>query len=145
MERYKKAIVVRICLLSLLALAAAGLGVFDVFCAEAEIKASEVFGFQCGIGMGMGVLALIGILRYSRILRDEKALRMQYNRENDERMRAIRARAGMPMLLITSVIMLLAGMVAGYVNITAFYALVLAAAGQLIAACAVKLICMKTM
>lgn len=82
-------------------------------------------------------------MRDTRSLRSEAALRLAYNRENDERMKAIRARAGMPMLLISSAIILLAAMVAGCFSAAVFYTLVAVAAGQLTLGAAVKFFYMK--
>ena len=50
----------------------------------------------------------------------KKELKIQYNKENDERMKAIKAKAGMPMLLITSIVMIIVGVIAGYFNFTIF-------------------------
>lgn len=70
METYKKIIIVRMFLLSMMALLAVGLGIYDVFWATAEIKASEIFEFQCGITTALGILALIRIIRYRKALRN---------------------------------------------------------------------------
>jgi hypothetical protein len=78
-------------------------------------------------------------------IKDERKLKMAYNRENDERMKAIRAKAGMPMLLITSVMMVIAAIIAGYFNIVVFYTLTAAAMMQLLLGVSVKLYHMKTM
>lgn len=143
MELYRKRLNRRIWLLSLLALFAAGLGVFDVFWATAEMRARDVFEFQCGFTWGLGLLAAILVVRYRRVLRDERELQKQYNWETDERMRLIRAKAGMPMVLISSLVMLVAGIVIGYANSVVFYTLTVAAAGQLIAACVVKFVWLR--
>jgi len=51
----------------------------------------------------------------------------------------------MPMLMITSILMLIAAIIAGYFNIIVFYTLVLAATVQLSIGTIVKLVCMKLM
>ena len=132
-------------LLAILALFAAGLGIYDVFGATDAMKESAVFGFQCGVGMGFGVLSLILIFRYSHALRDETALRKLRNQENDERLRAIRAKAGQPLLLITSCAMILTGTVIGYWDAVIFEVLVKAAVAQLIISVTVKAVYMKRM
>ena len=143
MEKYKKSIITRIFLLSVLAMLAVGLGIYDVFWATAEIKASEIFGFQCGIITALGIFALITIIRYRKTLRNEKELQIQYNKENDERMKAIRAKAGMPMILISSVVMVIVGIIIGYSNTVVFYTLIAAAALQLMIACITKFVYTK--
>ena len=107
MEKYKKSIIIRVFLLSILALLAVGLGIYDVFWATDEVKASEIFEFQCGITTALGIFALIMMIRYHKTLRSEKELQIQYNKEKDERMKAIRAKAGMPMVLIFSVVIII--------------------------------------
>lgn len=91
-EKYKKIMIVRMFLLSILALLAVGLGIYDMFLATAEIKASEIFEFQCGITTALGILCLLRIIQYRKALRNDKELQIQYNKENDERMKAIRAK-----------------------------------------------------
>lgn len=145
MEKYKKVIIIRVFLLSILVLLAVGLGIYDVFWAAAEVKASVIFGFQCGVTAALGILTLIRIILYRKVLRNEKELKIQYNKENDERRKAIRAKSGMPMVLITSVVMIVSGIIIGYSNITVFYALISAAAVQLCIACATKFIYTKIM
>jgi hypothetical protein len=93
----------------------------------------------------IGILAMINIIRFSRLLKDKKKLQLQYNRENDEMYKAIRGKVGMPILLITSVIMIIVGVVAGYFNITIFYTLIIAALGQMTISVIVKILYMKKM
>lgn len=143
MEKYKKIMIVRMFLLSILALLTVGLGIYDVFLATAEIKASEIFEFQCGITTAFGILALLRIIRYRKALRNDKELQIQCNKENDERMKAIRAKAGMPMILISSIIMIIAGIIIGYSNMVVFYTLIAAAVIQLVIVCITKFIYTK--
>lgn len=114
-----------------------------MFWATEEVKASEIFGFQCGITTALGILALIMIIRYHKTLRSEKELQIQYNKENDERMKVIRAKAGMPMVLIFSVVIIIAGILIGYSNIVVFYTLIITAALQLVIACIAKFVYTK--
>lgn len=143
MEKYKKIMIVRMFLLSILALLAVGLGIYDVFLATAEIKASEIFEFQCGITTAFGILALLRIIRYRKALRNDKELQIQCNKENDERIKAIRVKAGMPMILISSIIMIIAGIIIGYSNMVVFYTLIAAAVIQLVIVCITKFIYTK--
>lgn len=50
-------------------------------------------GFYCGMGTGLALGFLVLILRTSRLLRNEAALRRDFTKYTDERNRAIRHRA----------------------------------------------------
>jgi hypothetical protein len=76
----------------------------------------------------------------AQILKDEKQLALAFNRENDERLRAIRAKSGLPMAIYTSLGMLIAAIIIGYWSFTAFATLVCAGGGQLLVCGAVKMI-----
>lgn len=143
MKAYRKTIITRTILLSALALFAAALGIYDAFFATAEMKANNIFHFQCGFTIALGALALILIIRYRKALQNEKALQAQYIKENDERMKAIRAKAGMPMNLIFSIVMIVIGIIIGYFNELIFTTLVVAAVIQLLASSIIKLIYTK--
>ena len=60
-------------------------------------------------------------------------------------MQYIRAKAGMPMLLVTSCVMVIAGIIAGYFNVTVFMTLTAAAMCQLLVGSLIKMYYMKTM
>lgn len=145
MERYKKSIKRRICLLSIPVCIAALLGCYDVFVASEAVKNNFIFCFQCGLAVSLGLFCVLLIFRYRFLLNDEEKLQLAYIRETDERLVSIRAKAGMPLLLILSIAMILAGVIAGYFNIIIFYTLIIAGICQIIAGCCIKLICMKTM
>lgn len=104
MEKYKKTITVRMILLGILALIGVGAGLIDVFWAKKYLD-TFLCCFQCGFSEGMGLVAAIWLVRYRIILRDESKLQLQYNKENDERMKAIKSKAGLPMVLILSIIL----------------------------------------
>ncbi len=140
MEAYKKTLQRRIALLVIPVLIAVILGVYDVFFANPAIENSFLHGFQLGAATALGILAAILFIRYRSILHDEAKLKHEFNRENDERYKAIRAKAGMPMLLITSSTMIVAAVVAGYFNITVALTLVTAAVCQLLTGLIIKLI-----
>ena len=95
--------------------------------------------------MSIGALALVDLVKLNRAVNDETRLRMLYNKEHDERMKAIRSKAGMPLIAVTSVLLIIAAIIAGYINITVFYTLIIAVATQLSVSAVVKLYCMKTM
>ena len=78
-------------------------------------------------------------MKYRGALKDEAKLRLLYNEENDERMKLIRAKAGVPMVLILSMALVLASMFIGYWNETAFVVLIGVALFQLLVSLGVKL------
>lgn len=79
------------------------------------------------------------MLKYRGALKDETKLRLLYNEENDERMKLIRAKAGVPMVLILSLTLVLAGMIIAYWNETVFIVMICVALFQLLASLVVKL------
>ena len=143
MEKYKRTINNRIYLLALVVLIAVALGIFDAFFATSEIKSSIIFSFQCGLTSAMGLISLALIAHYRIALSNEKSIKMLFNKENDERMKAIKYKAGMPMLLITSVLMIIAAVIIGYFNVTVFYTLLAASLCQLALSCIVKFVYMR--
>lgn len=145
MENYKKALKIRIALLSLVLLVAVGMSVYGIFWAPERAQASRVFDFQNGLVIGIGAGALGLIMRYRRAMQDARRLQLAFNAEHDERLKAIRAKAGVPMILVTSFLMLLVGSFIGYFNDAVFYTLLAAALCQLLLAAAVKLIYRRRM
>ena len=149
MEKFKMRIKRRIILFSGMTLITAVLGVYDFFAErnfeKASMTDSIVSEFQFGLIFGIGIVALLQIIKLSMVIKDDKKLRRLYNKEHDERLKTIRSKAGIPMLMITSVIMLIVAIIAGYFNIVVFYTLVMVAIVQLSIGAIVKLYCMKTM
>lgn len=120
-----------------------GLLLYNQFGASSAMKDSMSFSFQCGFSAA-GSLALVYMMaKYRRALSDEQKLKTLYNQENDERMKAIRAKAGVPMVLILSLLLVLVGNIIGYFNETVFLVLICVALFQLFASAAVKLYYMK--
>ena len=95
--------------------------------------------FQVGVGASGIIILAETLFRYRRALKDEEKLRLLYNQENDERMKAIRAKAGVPMVLVLSLALVLGGMVIGYWNETIFVVLICVALFQLLVSLGVKL------
>jgi hypothetical protein len=149
MEKYRKRVRIKMVLLALLALTAVALGIFNVFFegdAEATgFSAGMLSGFRTGLAIGIGFFALIRLLFLGKAIRDEKALKELYNKEHDERLREIRAKAGMPILLITSVLMLIAALIAGPLSVPIFYTLLIASSVQLLISLFVKMYYLKKM
>ncbi|MBN1892457.1 MAG: hypothetical protein JW780_06710 [Clostridiales bacterium] len=149
MENYRKKIQRKMVFLGLLVLTAVALGVYNVFF-ESDPGASDFAsgvlpGFRSGLAIALGGFALIQMIGYRQAIGDEKKLKELYNKAHDERLSAIRAKAGMPLLLITSVLMMIAAMVAGPLNITVFYSLLAASLAQLLIGLCVKVYYLRKM
>ena len=145
MEQYKKKLKVRILIFSILLLIFVAVLLYNQFGTSSAIKDSLSFSFQCGFSAA-GALALVfWIAKYRRALLDELKLRILYNKENDKRMKAIWAKSGIPMTVILSMVLVLAGIVIGYFNETVFFVLICVAIFQLFATAAVKFFYMKKM
>ena len=145
MEKYRKNLILRIFVLSFVVLISAGLGIFNIFGTEENIKENIIFDFQCGFITAFGLISAILIIRYSKAVKNPDKLKLLFNKENDERLRYIRSKSGMPMILISSVIMILSGTVFGYFNTTVFYTLIVASVLQLIISGILKMIYIKKM
>ena len=102
-------------------------------------------GFLNGAVSAVVICLVLMMPRYRKALRDDRALRRLWNQEHDERMRAIQAKAGLPMLGYTSVAMIAFGLLIGPWSTTAAMALLIAATAQLCVGAAVKLVCMRRM
>lgn len=108
---------------------------------ELTVAGSYRAGFCCGAA---GAL-VVYMIYVGRLLRSEEKLREKYTREMDERMVAIRAKAGMPMLLYTSVVIMLASVGMSYVNDTVFKTLYVVGMVQLVFGVVAKVYYTKTM
>ncbi|MCH5287229.1 MAG: hypothetical protein J1E43_07390 [Christensenellaceae bacterium] len=104
-----------------------------------------VTGFAGGALTAMVLCFAILVPRYGKAMRDEQALRRLWNSEHDERLRAIRARAGAPMILYTSLTMVAIGLLIGPWNLTVAMTLLFAGTVQILISVVVKLVCMRTM
>jgi len=149
MEDFKKRIKQRIILFSGMLLVVVLLGVYGLFVMgnseRGNMTDGIVTGFQFGIILDVGILSLFQIIKLNKVINDDKKLKILHNKENDERLKAIRSKAGMPMLMITSAIMLIAAIIAGYFSKVVFSTLVIAAIVQMSIGAIVKLFYMKTM
>jgi hypothetical protein len=149
MEVFRTKVKRRIIISSCLTLVAAVLGFYSIYSLNysdsSTMSDGFVAGFQFGLILGIGVLSLVDIIKLSLAIKDDTKLKILYNKEHDERLKAIRNKAGAPMIIITSVLMVIAAIIAGYFNIVVFYTLVIAVICQLSISAVVKLVCMKKM
>lgn len=145
METYKKKLTFRIAIFTIVLLLFLAILLYNQFGASATLKNSLSFSFQCGLSAAGSVVLAFQLMKYRNALKDETKLRVLYNKENDERMTAIRTKAGVPMTVILSMCLVLAGIIFGYFNETVFCVLICAALFQLFASGAVKLYYMSKM
>lgn len=103
------------------------------------------FAGLMGASAGGLLVAMAGLSRFSRALKDDTALRRLYNQEHDERKQAIRARAGFPVVVWLGCGMMAAGLIATFFSMTVALTLVIAAVAQLLVSLAIKAWCTRTM
>ena len=135
MERYKKTLKTRIALFRIVILLNVILSVtLRLLDNKGKIPNSvrNITDFQTGFMLSLAIVSLFILIKYCKLLKNERMLREAYLKETDERMILIRSKAGMPALLITSVIMIFAGIIAGYFNIIVFYSLLVTGVCQLL-------------
>jgi len=145
MDQFRKKLKVRIVWLSVLSLTTALMGVYDVFFVPETLKNMAVFEFQGGALAAICILSSIHIIKYKKILKDDNKLKLEFNKENDERYKIIKSKAGIPIVPIFSVLMIISGIVAGYFNVEVFYILIIVAMCQVVISGIIKLIYMKRM
>lgn len=151
MEKFRTTVKRRIAISSGMALVTMVLGAYSIYSiiisdvSTATHSDGFVAGFQFGLIVSIFGFSVFDIIKLSLAINDETKLKVLYNKEHDERLKAIRNKAGAPMIVVTSVLMVLAAIVAGYFNIVVFYTLVIAVAAQLSVSAMVKLYCLKTM
>lgn len=102
------------------------------------LLAEDVQSLHLGFASGLACSGMFFIVIIARTLRDDSWLKAWRIREEDERSIAIRAKAGMPMLVIAAVLMLMGGMIAGYWNEVVMKTLFLAAIVQMLLGLAAK-------
>lgn len=82
-------------------------------------------GFQLGLAGAFLICAVVNVMRYRKILKDEEAVRAFYIKEHDERTMAIWNKSGGTALYTCGVLIIGAAVVAGYFNPTVFVTLTL--------------------
>lgn len=145
MDAYRKTIKKRMLIFGPFSLVAVILGVLFTFFFGRESMENLVLAFQRGILIGLGSSALVKTIHYIKILSNDELLRREYNQENDERLKAIRAKAGLPVMWYSSVIILAAGIIAGYFNITIFATLAITGMFLLVFSSVLRFVYMKIM
>ena len=102
MELFRKKLKTRIVLFCAVLLLFVAILLYNQFGANDAVKDSLAFSFQCGFSAAGSLALVFWLMKYRGALKDEAKLRLLYNEEKDERMSAIRAKAGIPMGVIVS-------------------------------------------
>lgn len=127
MEQYKNSLKSRIAVLCAGIAAMVTLLVLGECGVFREIGASRfsefLRGFQTGILFSVSIVFLFFIGRYIWLLRNDEKLKAAYYAENDERQKLIMMKIGGSAMYVCTVLILLAGIVAGYFNETVFFSL----------------------
>lgn len=110
-----------------------------------DLGESIAVSMLMGAVMGGMLVMLISSFRFRRALQDEKQLLRLYNQEHDERTRAIRARAGIPLVAIYGIVLMAAGMIASFFSLTVTVTLVSVAVAQMLVSCVLKVWYMRHM
>lgn len=100
-------------------------------------------GFRNGLLVAMIFGFTVYIIKYRKVMNDDKQLRLAYNRENDERRQQIKLKAGGNLVIINAVILLFAGIVGGYFNVVIFYSVIGCVVFQLLVSAVIKLYLLK--
>ncbi|SDM98601.1 hypothetical protein [Acetanaerobacterium elongatum] len=126
MEQFKKLLRTRIAVNlfgGLFILACVIIGAVTVWPAATNFSSFHL-GFQVGLTTVVEFFLIWGSIKYLRVLGKEAELKKLYYEENDERTRAINEKTGGNVLNACSLIILTAGILAGYFNAVVFFTLV---------------------
>lgn len=137
MEEYKKKVKKRRVLFIVLILVGVGLSIYNALIVshtDGSMHQGIVDGFIYGIVISMMMLSLIGLIKCNKALKEDKKLRVMYNQENDERMKVIRAKAGMPLVAYTSIALMIIAVIASKFSILVFETIIAVVLFQLIVA-----------
>ena len=145
MDVFKKRLKRRILFLSVVLLMFVSVLLYNQFGTSNTIKDSLSFSFQCGFSAAGALVLVYLITQYRRALSDVQKLQVLYNKENDERTRAIWAKSGIPMTVILSMTLVLAGIIIGYFNEIVFVVLICVALFQLLVTGVIKQFYMRKM
>ena len=137
MEEFKQKIQKRMIYLRSFIVCVALIGAYDYFMIRniGEKSAAQMvaIGFQIVILVGIGILACVYLMKLRNTLWDEDKMKLLYAQENDENTKVFLQKSGMPMILVTSMGMILVGAIMAHFSIAIFYTLILAAVVQLAA------------
>ncbi|QSX06751.1 hypothetical protein JYG23_04710 [Sedimentibacter sp. zth1] len=148
MENYKKKIQKKLMLLSLLCIICGvilTLNIFDMISIESnhDFISGAISGFQEGLVCAIIVLCIIQIVRFNKALKDEEKLKKLYNKENDERIKYIKQKCGANVIIFTTIITIIAAVIAVYFNRIVFFSLLACALLQITVCAVLKIYYLK--
>ncbi|NLM05823.1 MAG: hypothetical protein GX219_02730 [Tissierellia bacterium] len=143
MENYRKQVKARILINSILIAVTLGLIVVNRFIIK--IDTTNFTSGVAGMLTGASILASIRLIHLKKIVADDRKLKEEYNKENDERLRAIRSKAGFPILFFTSCAIILVGYALINWNETVAATLIVIGGVQLVIMGLIKLVLTKIM
>lgn len=83
-----------------------------------EHFASYIMGMQAGLSLALLVIFIVHLFQTVRALQDKERLKALYYKENDERQKMLCSKMGGIPLLASSIMVLGAGLIAAYINMT---------------------------
>lgn len=140
MGGYERQLKSRIWVGRIFALIVIAIGVYDTFFAGVEVIDDHIVSFQKGLLVGIAFISIAIVIKAQATLKDHQELRLEYNRERDERSRLIQSKAGLSMIIYTSAAMILTASLIARSFPMAFIALVAAGVGQMLVAGVTKII-----
>lgn len=105
----------------------------------------NVESFRVGFSLGLMLCAFMRLRMLTCALRNPELLETLYVNDHDERRIAIRAKAGVPVMLYSSCLMFIAALIASYFNETVLLTLIIAGLAQVLLGCILKFYYTKTM
>ena len=123
MEKYKEIVRKRIRRVMIVTMFVAVLVIFMHFFIMKSVDGANgnLFSFLQGGVIGLDLVALCYMVQYRKALEDDGKLKKIYNEEHDERTALIKQKAGFPVFTAAGIILIVGGVVAGYVNSTVSY------------------------
>ena len=123
MEKYKEIIRKRIRGVIIVTVLIAALVLLMHFFVIKSVNGASgnLFSFLEGGVIGLDLVALFFMLRYRKALDDDEKLKKLYNEEHDERMQFIKQKTGFPVFTAAGAVLIVGGLVAGYINSTVSY------------------------
>ncbi|MFV0550603.1 MAG: hypothetical protein ACK5L6_01605 [Anaerorhabdus sp.] len=101
--------------------------------------------FLTGLFLGLEILFAIYAIKMRKALNTEELLQQLYIEENDERKRYIRAKAGQPLIMILSGVLLVVAVILGIYNFNMSLAIIGVVLFQMTVSVIYKLYLLKTM
>ncbi|MEG0177213.1 hypothetical protein [Anaerorhabdus sp.] len=147
MEKYKEKLIKRRNMLIVVAVLAASITLFIRIYASDMVNIPSWLAleieFLTGVFFAFELLVAIYSIKIMRVLNSPVKLQKLYAEENDERMHYIRAKAGQPLLMILSGILIIVALIIGAIDMNITCALIVVALFQMTVSVIYKLYLLK--